>query len=323
MAKRRRLTPPQDAPYADPAGRNRTARPPIAQVAGDVAAHAALAEMGETLQQARDEGRMVLSLPLDAVIADHIPRDRVEVDDTALVSLRDSIAARGQQVPIEVVACDNGQYGLISGWRRLMALRHLHDAAGAADGAAFGHVLAFLRHRGKPEDIYVAMVEENEIRADLSFWERARIVHRTVEGGIFITERTALQTLFANASFARRSKIKSFVPLVRAFDGVLRHPTRITERLGLALSRRLAEDPCFAEAVKEQLQAAPDPSPESEARILATAVRAPDQPDKPSKAAQEIAPGITLRRSPSGLRLEGPGVTDDLVTRLRGWLSGT
>ena len=53
------------------------------------------------------------------------------------------------------------------------------------------------------------MVEENEIRADLSFFERARIVRRAVEGGVFGSEKQALQSLFSAASYAKRSKIKT------------------------------------------------------------------------------------------------------------------
>ena len=66
------------------------------------------------------------------------------------------------------------------------------------------------------------MIEENEIRLGLSYFERARIVVKLVEQGVFGTGRAALQTLFRSASRAKRSKIGSFLPVVRRLEDVLR-----------------------------------------------------------------------------------------------------
>ena len=51
---------------------------------------------------------------------------------------------------------------------------------------------------GKYEDAYVAMVEENEIRVGLSFYERARIAAKSVEAGVYPDDRAALRALFAD-----------------------------------------------------------------------------------------------------------------------------
>ena len=58
------------APAFPPAG-------PIARVAAEAAGAAALEEMAETLRRAREDGRMVLDLPLDAIAPDHLARDRL------------------------------------------------------------------------------------------------------------------------------------------------------------------------------------------------------------------------------------------------------
>lgn len=225
--------PPAPAPPAPSA-------PPIAQVARDSAASAALAEVAAELESARAEGRLIQALPLDAIRRDHLVRDRLIVDPDEMIVLKDSLRSRGQQTPIEVVALEDGRYGLISGWRRLTALSELHAATGED---RFATVQAILRTPETAEAAYTAMVEENEIRVALSPYERARIVAKSVEQGVFPSTKLALQTLFAAASRAKRSKIGSFLPVVAALDGVLQFPAGLTERLGLRLSKLLEEDP--------------------------------------------------------------------------------
>ena len=60
------------------------------------------------------------------LIDDHaLPRDRTQLDATALTELRLSIASHGLRTPIEVFSLPDG-YALISGFRRLSAYRALH-----------------------------------------------------------------------------------------------------------------------------------------------------------------------------------------------------
>lgn len=79
-----------------------------------------------------------------------------------MASLKASIRSCDQQMPIEVVALGNGRYGLISGARRLAALSALHAETGEA---RFATVKALLRPIKAAPKSYLAMVEENEIRA--------------------------------------------------------------------------------------------------------------------------------------------------------------
>lgn len=313
MAKRKRLSPAQglistSAPI--------TARPPIAQVAGEAAALSALDEMRGEWDAARQAGRLVLSLPLDAVEADHLHRDRLAQDDEAMQSLMDSLRARGQQTPIEVVDLGQGRYGLISGWRRLSALRRLQPETGV------GEVQALLRSPKDAPEAYVAMVEENEIRADLSHYERARIVQKALDAGVFETEKAALQGLFAASSYARRSKIKSFLWIVRALDGALRFPQAISERLGLALVKALEDRPDLAGQIVDALEAAEPDSAEAETAIL-TRMIAPPKAGKPVSARQDRVEigAVTVTKGKGRIELSGQGVTPDLMDRLKTWLA--
>ncbi|MEL7453922.1 MAG: ParB N-terminal domain-containing protein, partial [Pseudomonadota bacterium] len=218
MAKRKRLSPAPAFEIVDPLGDTGLetkamngwvgTRAPIADVAGDAARQAALDEVSAELQAARTEGRMVLRLALDAIEANHLVRDRVAVDDDDMASLKDSLRDRGQQIPIEVVDLGQGRYGLISGWRRLMALQALH--AEAPEDARFAHIQALVRSPDGAPDAYRAMVEENELRANLSFYERARIAVKAAEEGVYESPKHAVQSLFSSVRRAKRSKILSF-----------------------------------------------------------------------------------------------------------------
>ena len=81
---------------------------PIARVAAEAAGAAALQELTETVARARDTGRMVLDLPLDAIAPDHLARDRLPAEDAEMAALRESIRLHGQRTPIEVTPLAEG-----------------------------------------------------------------------------------------------------------------------------------------------------------------------------------------------------------------------
>lgn len=344
MAKRKRLTPARTGdvtsnavPEGGPEGgletkalfpqyplgvapKMRAPAPPIAHVAADAATAAALSEVTAELQAARSEGRMVQSLALSQIEVNYLVRDRVSIDDDDMATLRTSLQARGQQTPIEVVEIGQGRYGLISGWRRLSALSALHAETGEDK---FATVLALVRQPQDASEAYVAMVEENEIRVGLSYFERARIVARAVEEGVYETQKKALNGLFGSSSRTKRSKIKSFLPLVDALEAHLTHPAAIGERLGLALSQKLQEDPTLAPRMKKQLtKRAGKISAEGEQALLSQALKAQiTPPPKPAKTGQgdreEIAPGLWVQRSNKGILISGPSLTPEIEARLK------
>lgn len=359
MAKRKRLDPVplSDRPLSDRASdmaapEQKSALPPIgapiARVAQETAREAAFEELRAALTEARSEGRLIQKLPLQSVMLDHLLRDRIALDEEALVPLMESLRARGQQVPIEVTALGQGRFGLISGWRRMAALKRLHEETGEA---RFGTVLAILRSPETAGDAYLAMVEENEIRLGLSHYERARIVLRAVEAGVFPTTKIALQKLFAHGSRARRSKIGSFLGVVEALDGALRFPTDLGERLGLALSQRLDAEPGFGPRLRAALAAAEPATAEDERLVLEAALSPapsaaptpepsqvpsaaiPGEPEaappaqgpaRPAAGREEPAPGVVLEISGGYLKpvltLSGPKVDQAFKERLIAWL---
>ena len=103
---------------------------------------------------------MVSDLPLDAIVLDHVLRDRMVVEASEMEELKASIRSNGLRHPVEVIALDAGQYGLISGWRRITALLELR-----AENAGFATVKAFVRPAPEAGALYTALVEENELRA--------------------------------------------------------------------------------------------------------------------------------------------------------------
>ena len=344
MAKRKRLTPAQPD-YLDtetPVLETKSVafpavRAPIAQVAGEASAASALQELAGEMNRARDEGRLIQALPLEAVEVGYLVRDRMLADDSELQVLMESLKARGQQTPIEVVKLDQGRYGLISGWRRLTALRRLRDAAG---DERFAKIQAILRQPETAADAYVAMVEENEIRVGLSYYERARVAAKAVEQGVYDSEKTALLQLFSSASRAKRSKIRSFLPLYHALDDGLRFASAIPERLGLALAHALEQEAGFAEDLCIALMQNAPETPEAEVACLEAALAGfgenkslnPGLETKPTPA-----PKPTSERTPSSgyvrpvrnidmafsgrsVTLTGPGVTEAFRAKLLDWL---
>ncbi|WP_299901151.1 ParB N-terminal domain-containing protein [uncultured Ruegeria sp.] len=333
MAKRKRLTPARTdyledgrpAPGLNPMFPADTPRaaPPVAQVAGATAAQAALEELSGELRAARAEGRLVQDLPLDVIEETYLVRDRMAADDADMEALKESLKARGQQTPIEVVELGGGRYGLISGWRRMTALRALAQETGEA---RFETVRAFLRHPQSASDAYVAMVEENEIRVGLSYYERARIVARAAEQGVYPDETAALRGLFASASRAKRSKIGSFIAIYHALDDHLQFPSAIPERLGLSIAKVLKEEAKAASLITTALRKAAPQSGEAETSALTRAVSGLGSNGKNPPAAKtplkETFGGIQLKQSRNGAQvtLSGQGISETFLAELKAWL---
>jgi hypothetical protein len=234
-------------------------------------------------------------------------------------ALRESIRLHGQRTPIEVTPEGQGgalPYGLISGWRRLQALKAL--LAETRD-PRFATVQALVRRPDTAADAYVTMVEENEIRLGLSHYERARVAALAAARGVFASEEAALKALFAAASRPKRSRIRSFLELYRALDGHLRFPAQLPERLGLALIERVRAGQ--GARIAAALADANPQTPAAELKALAALAR--PRPDRARPA--EIMPGVTLEEDLRGrtltLRLKGRGVTPELAAAVRAALA--
>ena len=326
---RKRLSAPNpaflEATGASGKALSRLSAAPIANVAGGTAQAAALEEMRTELTEARKEGRMIQKIALEDIDTSWIIRDRMALDEDEMTALKASIKARGQRTPIEVVEKEGRGYGLISGFRRVLALRALAEETG--DGA-FKTALAILRKPSASSEAYVAMIEENEIRAGLSYFERARIAVDAVRAGVFETEKEALQTLYANVSRSKRSKIKSFAELYAGFGEVLHFPTALGERLGLQLAGALGKEKGFGARVKRALKSAPQ-SADAEQAILRDLLNGKTpkvllaKPNSPRKQKSEtLGDGTRITLKPGGavLEVKGTGVTAELYDQIKEWL---
>ena len=346
MAKRRKIAAPsaEELNAVEEEFRRETlSRPnpgmaPIAQVSAD-SAHAQPVEDSEAriqaaqdsadakkLRQAEAEGRYITALPIDAIQPDVLVRDRTVIDPAELAELKTSIAAHGLRLPIEVFTRREGRraYALLSGFRRLRAVRELYDETGED---RFKTIPCLVRD---PETLgggFVAMVEENEVRASLSHYERGRIAVVAAQRGAFDDTEAAVAALFHAASKAKRSKIRSFALIFEELGDLLGHAEGLKERDGLRLATalRAGAAPALREALEVQTGSA-----EAEWTALEPVVRAaekkatPAAGGRPRKAArrevlgQVSLPGdVGFRGETDGkgfvIRFQGRGVDRALV----------
>ncbi len=159
---------------------------------------------------------------------------------------------------------------MISGWRRLTSLSRLYKETGED---RFATVKALVIAPGSAQDAYVTMVGENEIQVNLSLYERASIAQRAAAEGVFHTARHAVLGLFGATTRSKRSKIGTFITLVDALDGVLKHPTVISEKLGLSLAKTLAADEGLERKIRDSLAYENPQSIEGELCLLSVSGR--------------------------------------------------
>ena len=203
------------------------------------------------LEKAEAEGRVIVAVDLDQIDLEHLTRDRVTLNRGGedWIALKDSIRARGQQTPVELSDLGEGaspRYGLISGLRRIRVLRELLEETG---DERYALVLALIRPAQATPDKLIAMIEENEIRRGISFYERGRIAGIAAQQGIFEDIDTAVDALFPRSDRNRRYKIRCFASIFEHLDHRLDHPQAIGERLGLEMAKLIREGGALALAV--------------------------------------------------------------------------
>ncbi|MBP0484952.1 ParB/RepB/Spo0J family partition protein [Sagittula salina] len=298
MAKRRKLEAPsaEDLSRIEEEFRRETSKgivnAPIAQVAAETAAlhetrsaqdRAAAAKDrsdAERLRAAEKGGLVMLEVPLSEIRRDAIVRDRVVIDAAELEELKLSIMKTGLRLPIEVFPLEEGafRYGLLSGYRRLMAMQQLSDYFG---GEKHATIKAVVRDPQAMGGTFAAMVEENEIRASLSHFERGRIAVIAAQQGAFVNTEEAVNALFPQASKAKRSKIRSFALIFEELGDMLSFPDMLKERDGLRMAAALREG---AEGrLRDALAEGRVETPEEEAALIAEALDGVERKADPKK----------------------------------------
>ncbi|WP_376877880.1 ParB/RepB/Spo0J family partition protein [Albirhodobacter sp. R86504] len=334
MAKRRKL----EAPSADDLNRyeeefrSETAAraptiAPIAQVAAEAASgydprpHEARAEAArdradaERMRGAQSKGLVIAEIPLSEIDADALVRDRVALNPAEMEELQSSIAANGLRLPVEVFILRDHpkgyRYGLLSGYRRYRATQALNGQGDSSD--KFNTIKALVREPAEMGGTFAAMVEENEIRAALSHFERGRIAVIASQQGAFATTEAAVNGLFPVASKAKRSKIRSFALIFEELGDMLTFPEQLKERDGLKLAAALREG--NEAALRDALAQQTPETAEQEAQLIEAAIKAltPSVP-APSRGGRP--------KTPTGEGREvtlANGITAQTVKDAQGW----
>lgn len=330
MAKRRVLAVPSSADLekmeADFRREPAPVRPgvaPIAQVAAEAAAvfdPRSADERAEAVRdravasafrEARTKGLVMVELPIEEIEADALVRDRVVIDAEELEELKASIAKTGLRLPVEVFEQMPGAarpYGLLSGYRRLMAVRALWDLT---HEPRYATIRAVVREPEAMGGAFAAMIEENEIRASLSQFERGRIAVIAAQQGAFANPEAAVDALFPVASKAKRSKIRSFALIFEELGDMLKFPDLLREKDGLRIAQALRDG---AEARLRDGLAEADPA--DPAAELAALERILDEIDSP---APDPRKGGRPRRAAGPAAETSAGFTVVAEQDARGW----
>ncbi|WP_108262924.1 ParB/RepB/Spo0J family partition protein [Mangrovicoccus ximenensis] len=318
--------------------------PPIGKMAGSAASsveeellrlrkeNSGLRSDSSAYAEAREDGRVVELVPLDDIDLHALARDRRMLDRAgeAWEELKASIAARGQQVPVELGPRDgpDGKWRLISGYRRVSVLRELFEETGDPQ---FSEVRALIRAQRATLEDMVAMIEENEIRQDVSFYERGRICCLAAEQGVCETVDDAILALFPNSSRNRRYKIRNFTVIHTVFGPYLDYPEAIGERLGARLAQAVKDgrDHELAGVLSDRDTKFSDPSEELALLEAFADAKGPFGAAKPAApkalAADWAGEGMRIRASARNgkvtLKLEGIEAEDaedleDIVARI-------
>jgi ParB family transcriptional regulator, chromosome partitioning protein len=284
----------------------------------------------------------ILHLPLEAIDATALPRDRATLDPAAMDDLTASIAQNGLRQPVEVwqltAPAPPLTHGLIAGFRRLEAHRRL--SATRRDGA-FATIPAFLRSPASLPAALAAMVEENECRAEVSPWDKARLLVEVTEQGLFPTIDAATAALHATTSRQKRARLRAAAAVVEELDGLITTPEAMAERHMLRLSAALRGG--FTELFHQILQETRGQSFQSQwAALLPTLLEAekgeeeiPATPYSPARPRRMLSlpQGLILRREMTTtgytLRFSGPeakkgGLMEDVMDMVeRMFMPGT
>ncbi len=299
---------------------------PIAQVAAEAAgmhdtrssaereAAAKDRSDAEKLRAAEASGRVMLEIPLDQIDRGALVRDRVVIDREALDELKHSILRSGLRLPIEVFRMEGGEkpYGLLSGYRRLLAMEELH---GYLEHEKYASIKAVVRDPETMGGTFAAMIEENEIRASLSHFERGRIAVIAAQQGVFVNTEEAVNALFPQASKAKRSKIRSFALIFEELGDMLEFPDLIKEKDGLRMAAALREG--GENLLRQALSESRTTSAEEEAQVLEEALKQvetradPKRGGRPKKVASP-------RNLSSGVRLQAGNDDDGWYIRITG-----
>lgn len=238
---------------------------------------------------------LIEEIPHNAIDENYYLRDRVSSNDSADHELRTSIKLHIQKMPIEVVQIAyrdaHRRYGLVSGYRRLQAIRFLQNEGYPEFNTIKACVLPH-DHRSA----LIAQAIENDVRKDISPFERAFFVHRAAGTEAFSNVVDVIAHMYQHASASKISKIMSSVKLVDFIGDLVVHKNCIQEATGLRLVRYLEAGAGDLKLQRMLREASIDRTSEEELGLLNTYL-------KEAKPLYERQTGNAAHRAgvPSGL----------------------
>ncbi len=256
----------------------------------------------------------ITDLPITSIDAEALPRDRFHVDEEALATLNRSILFDGLRQPIEVFPLEGDlPYGLISGYRRLSVYRTL--AALRANGD-YTTIPCFIRTPASIPAAMAAMVTENEVRTDVTPWEKATLILESVRLDYFATPDAALQTLYPHATPTNRSRLRAVVSVVEALGDILNDGPSYSLRQLLRISGALRAG--FAPLIEVALRESPEKSAATQWALMQNilteaelSLSEPQTPQTPGRPRRLLYPRSNLiirrERLPNGYRLTFTG----------------
>lgn len=261
------------------------------------------ADDADAFRAADADGRLLRRLALSTVRTDSLPRDRMALDAVAHSSemdeLKASIRRRGQREAIEVWVTGGGsdieEFHLKTGWRRLEALRQLHSETG---DERFSTVLARVTDQGEDrEACYVAMVEENAIREDVSFAEMAHVAIQMAEDpqASVASAEEAVNRLYGALHKVKRSNIRRFVELLQAVGDLLPAPREVPKNLGAEVVRAMQQDVSGRDALRGALSGVSDAAAQN-AALTSFLIRSPEKAGKSTPASSGSSPSSGRRK---------------------------
>jgi ParB family chromosome partitioning protein len=181
-----------------------------------------------------------------------------------------------------------------------------------------------------------AMITENEVRAQISPWEKGRLILRLIEEGTFPDAARAIDALYPTASRQQRTRLRGFFLVV---DMLRDAPLHSPETLSIARMDRLATalrlGGCAAIIATLHSRATrTQPQQWEGLRPVINAILTEPTPDtgtKPGRPRHSLTlnQGVTLTRARTHhgwiIRLTGPmakspGLVDDIFDLVEHWL---
>ncbi len=243
-------------------------------------------------------------IPLDAIDEAALTRDRTGLDPEPLAELEASIAATGLRQPIEIFPLaepyDAMTHGLLSGFRRLLAFRNLHERTGRDDYAA---IPAFIRTRQEPARALMAVIEENEIRAGISPYERGLIAVNARNQGLFASIEEAVEGLYPAASRQKRARLRHIAHFAEEVGGFFAAPERFSEHRIERLMRAVSGG--FGDLIRTALEESSLTDPGHQWSLVEPILdeaeetaRTPQPSSAPGRPRRILRPryGLTIRR---------------------------